>query len=317
MARLYWPRPVRRPISTLTVVRPTRLATIPRRRPSCSAASSIAGNKWAAGKTSTTDTVEGIYPAHKKTGLGGRFFRVFGDGDAGAAFFSEFFALGNEVRVWPQGFGCSDAHIHAQFGADHQQRVAHVVARIAEVGVADFMHRLVAVLAHGQYVGDHLRRVEFSGQAVEHRHASELGQLFDDFLFKATVLDGVEHPAQHTGGVFHAFFVADLRRHRVDVGDVGTLVVGRDFEGATGAGRGFFEDQRDVLALQVWTLGAGVFGAFEVPGQVDQVVELASGVVHQAQQAAVAHVKSHDLDLLGFRLSAGFALYKHEAGHKN
>src|SRR5476649_1713626 len=74
MARLYWPRPVRLPISTLTVVRPTRLATIPRRRPSCSAASSIAGNKWAAGKTSTTDTVEGIYPAHKKTGLGGRFF---------------------------------------------------------------------------------------------------------------------------------------------------------------------------------------------------------------------------------------------------
>jgi hypothetical protein len=93
--------------------------------------------------------------------------------------------------------------------------------------------------------------------------------------------------------------------------------MGCDFEGATGAGRGFFEDQRDVLALQMWTLGSGVFGTLEVTGQVQQVMQLASGVMHQTQQAAVAHVESHDVDLLGFRLSACFALYKSEAGHRN
>ncbi len=141
---------------------------------------------------------------------------------------------------------------------------------------------LSAVFAHGQGVGDHLGRVEFGGQAVEHRHTGELGQFFDDFLLEATVFDGVVHPPEDAGGVFHAFFVADLRRHRVDVGDVGALVMGRDFEGAAGAGRGFFEDQRDVLALEVRALGAGVFGALEVAGQVQQVVQLASGVVLQA-----------------------------------
>ena len=150
------------------------------------------------------------------------------------------------------------------------------------------------MLAHGQGVGDHLRRVEFGGEAVEHRHAGELGQLFDDFLFEATVLNGVKHAAQDAGGVFHAFFVADLRRHRVDIGDVGALVVGCHFERAAGAGRGFFEDQRDVFAFQVRALSAGVFGAFEVAGQVQQVVQLAGGVVHQREQAAVAHVESHD-----------------------
>ncbi len=38
-----------------TAKKPTRPATTPRRRPSCSAASSTAGRRWAAGKTSTTD----------------------------------------------------------------------------------------------------------------------------------------------------------------------------------------------------------------------------------------------------------------------
>ncbi len=223
-----------------------------------------------------------------------RFFRIFGEGDACAAFLTVFFAARHQIVQRPQRFRRADAHVHAEFGADQQQRVAHVVARVAQVGVADFMDRLVGVLTHGQHVGDHLGRVIFIGQAVEHRHAGELGQLFDDFLFEATVLNGVVHAPEHAGGVFHALFMADLRRVRVDVGDVGALVIGRHFEGATGAGRSFLEDQGDVVALQMLLLGASVFRAFQIAGQVEQVTQLTWGVVFQAEQVTVVNVKSHD-----------------------
>ena len=223
-----------------------------------------------------------------------RFFRVFGEGDARAAFGSEGLALLNQLFQWPQGFRCGYAHVHAQFGADQQQRIAHVVARVAQVGVADVMQRLVAVLAHGQHVGEHLGRVVFIGQTVEHRHAGELGQVFDDFLLEAAVLNGVVHAPQYAGGVFHGFFVTDLRGVRVDISDIGALVIGRDFEGAAGAGRGLFEDQRDVFAFQVLSFSAAVLGALEVARQVEQEHQFTLGVVHQAEQVAVVHVESHD-----------------------
>ncbi|MNN07476.1 hypothetical protein D3C81_1203020 [compost metagenome] len=220
--------------------------------------------------------------------------RVFGEGDARAAFLGVLAATLDQVVMRPQRLGRGDAHVHAELGADQQQRVAHVVAGIAQVGVADVVQRLVAVLTHGQHVGDHLGGVVFVGQAVEHRNTGELGQFFDDFLLEATVLDGVVHAPEHAGGVLHAFLVADLRGVRVDVGDIGALVIGGHFEGAAGAGRGFFEDQRDVVAFQVLLLGAGVLGALEVAGQVQQVAQLAGGVVFQAEQVAVVNVERHD-----------------------
>jgi len=106
---------------------------------------------------------------------------------------------------------CGDADVHAQLGADQQQRVAHVVARIAHVGVADLVQWLVAVLAHGHDVSDHLGRVVLVGQAVVDRHASVLRQLLDDLLPEPAVLDDVVQPPEHPSGVLHAFLVADLR----------------------------------------------------------------------------------------------------------
>jgi hypothetical protein len=191
-----------------------------------------------------------------------------------------------------------DAHIHAELGADQQQRVTHVVARVAQVGVADLLQRLVAVFAHGHDVGDHLRWVVFVGQTVEYRHAGEPGKLLDDLLPETAVFDGVVHATEHPCGVLHGFLVTDLRGAWVDVGDVGALVIGRYFEGAAGTGRAFLEDQRNVLALEVLLLGAGVLGTLEVAGQVQQVVQLLSSVVHQAEQAAVVQVKRHDNFLL-------------------
>src|SRR3546814_3067571 len=60
---------------------------------------------------------------------------------APATLCGEGLALVDEILVRPQGLWCTDAHIHAQFGADHQQRIAHVIAGIAQVGVADVMQR--------------------------------------------------------------------------------------------------------------------------------------------------------------------------------
>ena len=53
----------------------------------------------------------------------------------------------------------------------HHQRVAHVVAGVAQVAVGDLVQVLVAVLHHGQHVGQHLGGVELVGQTVPDRHA--------------------------------------------------------------------------------------------------------------------------------------------------
>jgi hypothetical protein len=187
-----------------------------------------------------------------------------------------------------------DAHIHAELGADQQQRVTHVVARVAQVGVADLLQRLVAVFAHGHDVGDHLRRVILVGQTVEYRYAAIAREFLDDFLLEAAVLDRVVHAPEYPGGVLHALLMADLRGVGIDIGDVRALVVGGHLKGAAGARRGLLEDQCDVLALEVLALGTGVLGALEVTGQIEQVAQLALAVMHQAEQAAVVRIERHD-----------------------
>ena len=105
---------------------------------------------------------------------------------------------------------CAKTHVHAQFGAHHQQRIAHIVAGVAHIGVGKLMQGLGAMFAHGEHIGQHLRGVEFIGEAVEHRHAGIGRQFFHHRLTVAAVFDAVIHAPQHAGGVFHAFFVANL-----------------------------------------------------------------------------------------------------------
>ena len=88
-----------------------------------------------------------------------------------------------------RGRAAAQPDVHAQLAAPDQERIAHVVAGIAEVAVRDLRERLVAVLAHGQDVGQHLGRVELVGQPVPDRHAGVLGQRLDDLLVEAAVLD--------------------------------------------------------------------------------------------------------------------------------
>ena len=187
------------------------------------------------------------------------------------------FQLARDLDVFlrrPQRLRPADAHIHADEAADDHQRMAHVRAGVADIGVFDLVQRLVAVFAHGHDVGDHLGRMIFVGQPVEDRHAGVFRQVLDRLLRIAAEFDGVVHATEHARGVLDRFLVADLRSGRIEIGDMGALVVAGDLECAARPRRGLLEDQDDLLALEMLLLGARVFGALEVAGEIEQVVKL-------------------------------------------
>jgi len=93
-----------------------------------------------------------------------------------------------------------------------------------------------------------------------------MGQVLDDLLAIAAVLDAVEHPAQHTGGVRNGLFFADLAARRVQIGDFHAQIVGGHFKAAPGAGGGLLEDQGDVFAAQGIVADAGLLLGLEVSG---------------------------------------------------
>ena len=219
------------------------------------------------------------------------FFGVVGYQDACAAFFGKFSAHFLQFFGGLQFFWCGNAHVHAQFGTNQQQRVAHVVARIAQVSVADLAQWFVAVFLHGQNVSQHLSGVPFVGQAVEYRHACIFRQLFNDGLFETAVFNRVIHAAQHAGGVFHAFFMTDLRRSGVNVSYLRALVVSGHFKRATSAGRSFFKNQGNVFAFQGLLFCASVFSAFQIARQIQQEADFLFGVVNQAQQMTVVQIE--------------------------
>ena len=62
--------------------------------------------------------------------------------------------------------------------------------------------------------------------------------------------------------------MTDLGTGGLQVGYVGSLVVGANLEGAASTGGGLFEDQGDVLALEVLNLAAFLLSSLEFSGQV-------------------------------------------------
>jgi hypothetical protein len=189
--------------------------------------------------------------------------------------------------------GGAQPDVHAELAAGGHERVAHVVAGIPQVAVGDLVQGLVAVLAHREDVGQDLGRVELVGQPVPDRDAGELGQGLDGLLPKAPVLDAVECPPEHPGRVLHGLLVADLGPARLQVGDMGPLVVGGDLEGGTRARGGLLEDQGDVLARQVRPLVAAVLGRLELARQPHEEPQLIGGEVQLLEEAAVPEVERH------------------------
>ena len=71
------------------------------------------------------------------------------------------------------------------------------------------------------------------------------------------------------------------------------LVVRGDLERAPGPGGRLLEDQRDVPTGQRVRLGAGVLGPLQVPGQVQQELQLGPGEVQLLEEVAVVQVDRH------------------------
>ena len=113
----------------------------------------------------------------------------------------------------------------------------------------------------------HLRGVPLLGQPVVDRHPGVLGEGFDICLAVAAELDRVVHAAQHCCGVGNRFLVSQLRAGRVQIGHVSALVVGSNIKRGPGAGGALFEDQRDLLAVETFDLGARVLRQLECLGE--------------------------------------------------
>jgi len=118
------------------------------------------------------------------------------------------------------------------------------------------------MLLHGQQVGQQLGRMKLGGQAVPHRHTGMFRQRFHQFLTVTAILNAIVHPAQHPRGVAHRLFMADLAATRAKIGDVCTLIVSGNFERASGTGRVFFEDERDVFTFQILHFAGAFFRLF-------------------------------------------------------
>ena len=183
--------------------------------------------------------------------------------------------------------------VHAELDPADHQRVAHVVARVAEVAVGDVAQVLVAGLGHRENVGQDLGGVELIGEPVPHRHPGELRQDLDVRLRGSPVLDPVKGAAEHPGGVLHGLLVADLGPARLQVGHVCALVLGGDLERGASPRRRLLEDQRYVLARQVRLLVAGILRGLEVGGQLEEEPQLLGSEVELLEEAAVAEVEWH------------------------
>src|SRR5437868_5089981 len=121
---------------------------------------------------------------------------------------------------------------------------------------------------HSEEVGQHLRRMCFICEPVPHWHTGIRGQFFYLYLGKTTILDAIVHPAEHTRGILHSFFGTDVRTAWAKVGDACTLVDGCYFKCNARSCRVFFENERNLLALQALFLCASVFCRFQVVCQL-------------------------------------------------
>ena len=137
------------------------------------------------------------------------------------------------------------------------------------------------MFAHGEHIRQHLRGMELVGEAIVDRNTGVLCQLLHGVLAKAAVFDGVEHPAQNTGGVGDGLFFADLRAGGVEIGDAHAHVVGSDLKRAAGAGGGLFKDQGNVLALPVVNADIGLLFGLETLRQIQQIQDFLRCKVQQ------------------------------------
>ncbi|SCI64335.1 Uncharacterised protein [uncultured Blautia sp.] len=179
-------------------------------------------------------------------------------------------------------------------GADHPG-VAHIVPHVAGEHHLHLVQGLVAVLLNGHHVRQDLGGVVCVGETVPDGHTGVLRQILHHLLVVAPVLDAVEKPAQHFGGVLQRLLLAHLAAAGVQIGDVAPLLGSSHLEGAAGAGGGLFKQQHDVLALKGWVADAGPALGLQVVAQVQEITDLRGGEVFQSQKTPAFQIDCHKM----------------------
>ena len=210
---------------------------------------------------------------------------VVGDADGRAGLGGELLREGDDLGVGLELLGGGVDVVHTEDGGGDHQGVLDVVATLAAVGEREALEP-AEVLLDGHEVGEHLRGVLAVSEAVPDGHAGVLGELLDVLLLEAAELDGVEHGAEHLGGVEDRLLLAQLDVALAQVLGVGAQVDAGGGEGCAGAGGGLLEEQRDVLALEVAVRDVLLLEVLEVLGEADEPHELVPGVVPRGEQVA-------------------------------
>ena len=118
-----------------------------------------------------------------------------------------------------------------------------------------------------------------------------LGQVGDELLREAAVLDAVVHAPQDLGGVLDRFLLAHLAVGQE--GGVAALVPAGRLEGAAGAGAGLVEDEDDVLAVEEVAADAGALLGLEVGGQVEHIADLFGAEILEGKETSSFEVDGH------------------------
>jgi len=126
--------------------------------------------------------------------------------------------------------------------------VQHVVA-IPEPRDLKAGQRL-AVLDHGQEVGDDLAGMRLVGEAVDDRHRGMARHFLDLGVIVGPQHDSVDHPAQHPRGIGDSLTPPQLARSRIEDQHRTAQLPHRNVEADAGAGRVLLEHQRQHAARQ-------------------------------------------------------------------
>ena len=140
--------------------------------------------------------------------------------------------------------------------------------------------------------------MEFVGQTVPDRNTRVRGKLFDNFLAEAAVFDAVVHSAEDLRRVGNRFLLSHLAAAGVQIRHAHAQVTPGDFERAARAGRGFFKQQDNILALQIAVRRSGALEVLEVVRQLEQIPDFCWRVVDELQKVSSSDVDRHKIYLL-------------------
>ena len=149
------------------------------------------------------------------------------------------------------------------------------------------------MLEHGEHVTERLGGMELIRKTVPDGDAGEFGQVLDELLGEAAVLDAVVHAAEHLRGVLDGFLLAHLAVG--EEGGVAALVPAGGLEGAAGAGGCLVEYEHDILAEQRVALDARTLLGLKVVRKVEQIADFLGGIIFQGEKTSSFEIHRHGI----------------------